>query len=43
MPSNKERWTHAGAKHDLVFLIHLNSGASALCHQPLNFLVSGAL
>lgn len=39
MPSIKERWIHAGAKHDLVFLIHLNSVASAPCHQPLNFLV----
>lgn len=43
VPSNKERWTCAGVKHDLVFLIHLNSGASALCHQALNFLVGAAL
>lgn len=39
MPSIKERWTHAGAKRDLVFLIRLNSVACAPCHQPLNFLV----
>lgn len=37
LPSNKERWTPAGAKQDLVILIHLNSGSSAPCHQPLNF------
>lgn len=43
VPSTKETRTRAGAQHDLVFLIHLNSGASAPCHQPLHFLVGAAL
>lgn len=43
IPSIEERLTLAGVKYNLVFLIHLKSGASASCRQPLNFLVSAAL
>lgn len=42
MPSNKQRWTHAAAKLDLVFLIHLTCRVSAPHHQPFNFLVGRA-
>lgn len=32
LPCSTETWTRAGAQHDLLFLIHLNLGASA--RQP---------